>query len=127
MINSSEDILSQIIEACTHGVDLFNYYNNELSKVDLLTQDILHEIELSTFNVVKGYHLAKKLKEVRLQRRIIKNECELLQPLIDFLNGTKANADKLQKSLLKREFSQSKRKYSPRIMEITNSNNSINA
>lgn len=47
-------------------------------------QDLLHYIEISPFKkVTDGYKLYRKLAELRRERRALKNENDLLQPLYD--------------------------------------------
>ena len=51
---------------------------NEESNIDKQISDILHYIEFYTFSASDGYKLCKALKELRLRRREIKNELELI-------------------------------------------------
>jgi len=50
-----------------------NKSHEGLSKIDLKISDILHAIEFGTFDSVKGYHLAKMLKDAQKERREIKS------------------------------------------------------
>lgn len=58
----------------------------ELSTCDLKEQDVLHYIELEKFNCVDGYKLAKKLKEIRQERRKVKNQLNLIKVFQDNSN-----------------------------------------
>ena len=51
----------------------------KLSIQDSKEQDILHLIEYEKFTAFEAYRLLKELKKVRKERRIVKNDCELLQ------------------------------------------------
>ena len=51
---------------------------NEESNIDKQISDILHYIEFYNFSASNGYKLCKALKELRLRRRDIKNELELI-------------------------------------------------
>lgn len=51
----------------------------EESRLDLQINDIMHYIEFQDFNACDGYKLSKILKELRLQRRKVKNELELIK------------------------------------------------
>lgn len=51
---------------------------DEESNIDKQISDILHYIEFYTFSASDGYKLCKALKELRLRRREIKNELELI-------------------------------------------------
>ena len=44
-------------------------------------QDLLHMIENESFNASKGYQLAKTIKDLRVERRMVKNEFETLKQL----------------------------------------------
>jgi hypothetical protein len=55
--------------------------NNQLSNIDVQISDVLHYIENENFNACQGFIYAKKLKELRLQRRRIKAEIEPLRML----------------------------------------------
>jgi ribonuclease BN (tRNA processing enzyme) len=56
----------------------------EIIQTEKEQQDLLHEIELTKFDIQKGYGLAKKLQDVRQRRRQLKNRMEILGPLKDF-------------------------------------------
>ena len=60
----------------------FNQLNQKKSEFDLAEQDILHYIEFERYDAVTGAKLLKKLKEVRIGRREIKNEFEELQSIL---------------------------------------------
>lgn len=51
------------------------------SNVDKEISDIMHYIEFNNFSACDGYKLCKALKELRLKRRKIKNELELINIL----------------------------------------------
>lgn len=74
-----------VIKELTSIVDKLNAiddYNNtlmdELSKLDLQEQDLLHYIEFNKINVLWCYHMVREIKNVRQQRRKIKNDKELI-------------------------------------------------
>ncbi|WP_157349821.1 hypothetical protein [Bacillus sp. EE-W1] len=69
---------------------VFNEVERQLKHIELVQIDLLHIVELETFSSVRGYHLAKKLKEVRLERRAIKDRWEELKIALDSLKETKA-------------------------------------
>lgn len=58
----------------------------QLSKCDLAQEDILHFIEFSNFNACQGYTFSNKLKEIRTQRRIIKDRMDQLFLLNNYNN-----------------------------------------
>lgn len=83
------------------------------SELDKKEQDILHKIELSSFNACEGYKLCKILKTVREERRLIKDRLQnlsILTPLSNKVNQT-------IKSINKHKQSKNNRKYAPRILK----------
>jgi len=71
----------QLIEIYDNINKDINHCNSEISRLDLIQQDILHAIENGNFNVVRGYKLAMRIKETRAERREIKNEFYTLDNL----------------------------------------------
>ena len=61
--------------------DHFEEIHNELNGVNNKMCDLEHDIENSNFNAFQGYEKAKALKELRQDRRRLKNEVELLDKL----------------------------------------------
>lgn len=53
----------------------------EESNLDKQISDILHFLEFNTFSACEGYKLCKALKELRLKRREVKNELEIINIL----------------------------------------------
>lgn len=75
------DIMGKITEA----VDILNAideYGNSLvirlSVLDSKEQDILHYIENNKINMLTCYNIVKKIKDIRVERRKIKNDMELM-------------------------------------------------
>lgn len=57
-----------------------------VGECDLKGQDLLHKIELGDdMDVLHGYRIHKTIRNVRRQRRICKNENDLLRPLYSYL------------------------------------------
>ena len=88
---------------------------------DQLTQDLLHKLELEPNNAVELVKLAKQLKECRQTRRLMKDEIELMQPLMDFMQDgqNKRCVHQLQEALGKmRDVSKrhKNRRYYPRVL-----------
>ncbi len=82
------------------------------SELDKKEQDILHKIEFCSFSACEGYKLCSLLKEVRNEKRNVKNNLDklnLLTPLTDksFKNKvtkTISIIDKHNKKILKRTY-----------------------
>lgn len=79
-----------IREFCAKIRDMMARYDGDrlqLSKLDLEAQDLLHYMEMSkNKNAFDGFNLYKRLCEIRRERRICKNEIELLTPLYNQFN-----------------------------------------
>jgi hypothetical protein len=96
------------------------YAHNEelLRNVDMEIQDILHAIELSNFNASGGYRLSKELQKARQERRRIKEELEMMEPIIkdflSFVKPTEKNISITMGNIRKAATRQSNRCYSMR-------------
>lgn len=70
------------LRSITEKLDVIDNYNStlndELSKLDCKMQDLLHYIEFNKINVKWCYKMLKEMKQIREQRRKIKNDMELL-------------------------------------------------
>lgn len=58
------------------------------SDIDKQVSKIYHDIERETFNVEGGYNLAKKLKDVLQERRVIKDEAARFRSVYHTFNET---------------------------------------
>ena len=88
---------------------------------DLITQDLLHKLELEQNNAVQLVQLAKQLKECRQTRRLMKDEIDRIQPLMDFMQDdqNKKAIHQLSAALGRMRTVadiQSKRVYHPRVL-----------
>lgn len=95
----------------------------EISKVELERNDLLHELELAKLNAVEMSQLAKNLREVLQKRRIYKDELirvMTIKGFTDKYNNKFIVGDIIQvlKNLRTLEKNNETRKYTPRI--ITN-------
>ena len=63
----------------------YQFYFNEVSKLDNLTNDILHRLELEQLSYSERAKLATKLSNTRRERRYYKDLVQQLQPVIDYL------------------------------------------
>ena len=94
----------------------------ELSIKEAEQQDLLHELELNNLNAVEISKVAIQLRQVRRDRRIIKNDIERMKLIKNFTdkqnNRFVGNEIKvLLKELYKLKDIQGKRKYEPRILK----------
>ena len=98
-------------------------YELGLERIDQIQdelQDIFHEIELSpNKNMYEGYKLYKRIKELRVERRQLKEETELMKDTYEYFKGQQGQAFKhkmqqLQGSAAKLRKIQEGRTYKPR-------------
>ena len=75
------DYIRDFNEYCQQMNKRYQELVKELSEVDLEQEDILHFLELDTYNAVTMMKVTKRLKEVRSRRREIKNELAMVQPI----------------------------------------------
>ena len=76
------NIVEEVKEIITKLNELNKYYEElpqQLGIQDSKEQDILHYIEDNKISAFEAYRLIKELKKVRDERRVIKNNYELLQ------------------------------------------------
>lgn len=73
--------LSVAMEAFNEILSDANSLNQKLVEINQEQQDILHIIETVSFNASQGFTLAKRLQEIRIERRDIKNRIEELKKI----------------------------------------------
>ena len=66
---------------------------------DNQTQDILHELELVPHSASQIMKLAKQLSATRQERRLSKNNLELLHPIVEWVNKHKNAINDLKDAL----------------------------
>lgn len=62
---------------------------NKLSNLDLRREDILHYIEFGSYNAVEGWKLIKALKETSKERRIVKDNLQVVDSILGLVNEIK--------------------------------------
>jgi hypothetical protein len=110
-----------MIEILNQAKADYTMYTKQLSLLDLETQDILHSMENECFNVVRGYYLAKHLKDLRIQRRTVKHELELLQILVSNLDNE--NFTRIATKLESKVKRQRESNYTPRVLNLSENYN----
>lgn len=88
-----------------------DYLIDMLSEADKEISDILHYIEFFNFSASDGYKLSKALKDVRLRRREIKNQIEIIE-YINSSTGTSISEGHLNRQLE----AISEKQYTPRVL-----------
>ena len=89
---------------------LIDFYGKELSKCDLMQEDVLHKIEFDSVMGVQGVRLVKQLKEIRIKRREVKDK-------LSFLTMLKTKGMTGAASIWDWEKAIEDRKYTPRVLD----------
>lgn len=67
----------------------YQWNKDEVSRLDRLTQDYLHMLELDGLDYKQRAKVATKIAKCRQERRASKDTAEILEPLIQFLDSDK--------------------------------------
>lgn len=67
----------------------YEWNNAEMKRMDALTQDYLHSLELDGLGYKGRAKMATKLAECRRERREHKDMVQCLEPLVNFLDSEK--------------------------------------
>lgn len=83
------DVMAKITEAI-NLLDAIDEYGstlvNRLSTLDTKQQDLLHYIEENKINPLWCYFMIKKIKDIRVERRKVKRDMELMAKYNDLKN-----------------------------------------
>lgn len=71
----------------------------EVTTCDKEIRDIEHVLELTIFNAAEGFNYSRDIQKARRRRRELKDEIELLSPLVEAIKNLKVNQNELNKSL----------------------------
>ena len=63
----------------------YAWHHDEVNRLDKLTQDYLHKLELEGLNYKERAKVATQLMRCRQLRRVSKDAIEVLEPLINFV------------------------------------------
>lgn len=81
-MNEAIDYIVKIKQIIEDVNSEFTKLNSQLQRHDLIECDILHMLEQQDkLSAVKGYKYAKLLKDNRNQRRLVKNELDMIKSL----------------------------------------------
>lgn len=83
----------------TEAPKLLESNSEEITRLEKEIMDIDHIIELTEFNASKGYKLAKEIQKARRRRRVLKDQNELIKPLVEVLKRPKITEHELNKAV----------------------------
>ena len=78
------DCADKIFDTYNEIYDIYNDLTKQYNVVNNKILDVLHFLESENINACRGWYYAKTLKDLRIERRKIKNE---LEPLKKFIYG----------------------------------------
>ena len=78
LLNEIDSTFKKFEEYFSKLIVIRDSLGDELSKIDLEIEDILHSIEFYNVNAYQGYKLYKLIQEKRIKRRRIKNFLEVV-------------------------------------------------
>lgn len=81
--------ISEFCDIITLAQNDYEWNRNEVNRLDRLTQDYLHKLELDGLNYNERAKVATKLAQCRQLRRESKDTVEILEPFIVFLMSDK--------------------------------------
>lgn len=119
--DSFSDSLSTVLTVLQSAKNTYAAVCDEANRLDSLQQDLLHKLELEPLNAVQMIGVAKQLKECRMERRVVKDQADLLEPVVNFVDTqeNKKAISNLQKTLgvvRQRTTNKSNRCYYPMVM-----------
>lgn len=113
--NKSHEIVNLVKEANNLYNKRFNELNKKLSIMDRKKSDIEHYIELKNLDASSGFGIYKKLQQILLERRAIKDEIDCLSQ-IRFI-GERSVLNKLSRyDKKKNDIEHGERKYTTKVM-----------
>ena len=116
------DYISDLCKAVDNEVKDYEYCIREMERLDKLTQDYLHMLELGDLKYAESAKLATQLQKCRQGRREYKDVVQVLAPLLEFL-GDSRNKNILNQlrevlgKMRKVEKRQNHRVYYPRVLD----------
>lgn len=92
-IDNVAEKISQLSEAFKIIKGNKEWLLQEESRIDLELSDLYHFIENHTFNASEGYKLCKRIKDLRIERRRIKNEIKIADVVTNHTCNMMANGN----------------------------------
>ncbi|MBE6724924.1 MAG: hypothetical protein E7576_06980 [Ruminococcaceae bacterium] len=118
---SYSEIIALYCNLVSEAQARYRTVKEDLERLEMLTQDYLHALELGELSYHERAKIATQLAECRKERRIAKDLLEVLEPFIQFADEkeSKAYVNKLRQvlgSVRTAEKKHSNRIYVPRVL-----------
>ena len=116
------EYISDFCKAVDNALGDYGYCIHEMERLDKLTQDYLHMLELGDLKYAERAKLATKLQQCRQERREYKDVVQVLAPLFEhFSDARNKNSFNQLREVLgkmrKVERRQNHRVYYPRVLD----------
>lgn len=85
------EVISDFCNAVANAKKDYEWNYNEVNRLDELTQDYLHQLELKGLDYSGRAKIATQLRRCRQERRESKDTVEMLEPLVEFLESDKGS------------------------------------
>lgn len=83
------ETISNFCDMVTEALSDYEWNKTEVNRLDRLTQDYLHQLELNGLDYKDRAKVATKLTKCRQLRRASKDTVEILEPFVDFIESDK--------------------------------------
>ena len=81
--------ISDFCKMVTDAISDYEWNHAEVNRLDRLTQDYLHRLELENLDYRERAKVATQLSKCRQLRRASKDTVEILEPFIEFIESDK--------------------------------------
>jgi Na+/phosphate symporter len=81
--------ISDFCNMVTEVVQDYEWNKSEVNRLDRLTQDYLHQLELNDLDYRERAKVATQLTKCRQLRRASKDTVEILEPFVEFIESDK--------------------------------------
>lgn len=121
MDNTTSQTISDFIRFLSQSVNDYSFSREEVGRLDLLSSDYLHKLELQSDSYHDRAKIALSLRQCRIDRRTHKDRVAILEPLIQCLETERGKLifSQLQQVLgavRKEERATCDRRYVPRVL-----------
>lgn len=99
LLNDTEQTAMALRAIITEIPKMFEFNSQGINICEKETQDLLHLIELTSFDACKGYKLSKDIQDVRIRRRELKDQNEVLEPLVELTRRMKTFENEINKCI----------------------------
>ena len=83
------ETISNFCDMVTEVKSDYEWNKTEVNRLDRLTQDYLHQLELNGLNYQERAKVATQLTKCRQLRRASKDTVEILEPFVEFIESEK--------------------------------------